>query len=557
MTYKVISFKQDESIGDSESGDTPIRCVIYPVNSAMVAEAVERRNKNWFVKTKAPKDLIVQIGNYNFHLHKLPIVSRSGYLNRLVFERRDDRSEKGGCQKIRFENLPGGISSFELVVKFCYGIKIDVTASNIASLYCASSLLEMSEDFEQGNLISKAEAFLSFVLFSSWKGTIQILKGSESVSSWAKELKIAKRCADSIAWKVYSEPKTSLLEEFEGNGDEKTENWWIKDVSDLRIDHFIEVIQAIKRKGTKQELIGSCIALWTSDWLSRLTNGLDNVTPAHLSQELQRVTVESLIRLLPVEENSVSCNFLLQLVKVGISTKIKPELLNKIEARVASMLEQCRVQDLLVKNDVEDDTAYDVNIVILVVQGYVRLAAEKNTASRIHAIGRLVDGYLALIARDKYLFVKDFQSLAEALPENARFCDDNLYRAMDMYLKAHPFLGEEERSSVCRAMDYHKLSQEARQHVIKNDRLPIQITTQVMLLEQVSFTRSMTGFGSKYQRTQTQTIIRVGKGLEEKRMLPRKEIKTMRKEVEVMKMQLNQLQMCKMKMQKQLGKCIK
>ncbi|GLT56254.1 hypothetical protein SLA2020_293110 [Shorea laevis] len=554
MKYKAVTPRQDEVTRDSEPCKKPFQCVIYPVNSDMVAEDVERINKNWIVWTKATKDLIVQVGDYSFHLHKLPMVSRSGYLNRLVFERRNG-SEKGSNQKIRLENFPGGSDTFELVAKFCYRWRIDVTAENIAPLHCAAHFLEMSDDLESGNLISKTEAFISYVIFSSWKGTFQILKSCESLSFWAKELQILKQCSNAIAWEVCTEPKASAFGDT-GKVEDMAENWWFEDVSALRIDHFIEVIESIKRRGMKSELVGSCIELWTSRWLSRVNNELENEIPSHLSQQLQRVTVESLIRVLPAEENLVSCNFLLQLLKLGLLKKINLELLNQIEKRIVSMLEQCQVQDLLVKNDVDDDTTYDVRIVIRVVEWYAMLAI-KHPAPRIHAVGRLLDGYLTLIAQDKYLTVNNFQSLAEALPKGARFCDNNLYRAIDMYLKAHPLLEEEDRTSVCRAMDYNKLSQEARQHVMKNKRLPLQITTQAMLLEQGNSTRSTTGFGSNYQRTKAQTIIRVSNGLEKEQMTSMKEIKMIRKEVETMKMQLNKLQMCKMKIQKQMGKCIK
>lgn len=50
-------------------------------------------------------------------------------------------------------------------------------------------------------------------------------------------------------------------------------------------------------------------------------------------------------------------------------------------------------------------------------------------------ISKLMDSYLAEIARDPNLCITKFQVLAEALPENARTCDDGLYRAIDTYLK--------------------------------------------------------------------------------------------------------------------------
>lgn len=51
------------------------------------------------------------------------------------------------------------------------------------------------------------------------------------------------------------------------------------------------------------------------------------------------------------------------------------------------------------------------------------------------AISKLLDGYLAEIARDPKLSVTKFQFLAQSLPENARTSDDGLYRAIDTFLK--------------------------------------------------------------------------------------------------------------------------
>lgn len=51
------------------------------------------------------------------------------------------------------------------------------------------------------------------------------------------------------------------------------------------------------------------------------------------------------------------------------------------------------------------------------------------------SITKLLDNYLAEIAKDPYLHITKFQVLAEVLPENAWKCHDGLYRAIDMFLK--------------------------------------------------------------------------------------------------------------------------
>ncbi|ONI04557.1 hypothetical protein PRUPE_6G328100 [Prunus persica] len=551
----------------SVSGGRQSKCVMSPSNAGMVAETIERRNKHWFVQTKVASDLIIQVGDSSFHLHKLPMVMRSGHLNRLVFQRSD--AERETSSKIHMDNLPGGTKVFELVVKFCYGWKADLTAANIAPLYCAAHFLEMSEDFEEGNLISKTEAFLSFLIFSSWKDTFRILKSCESISSWANEFKITKRSAEAIAWKACTNVKAFGSSENDNaqcfnvlpnnaenlKFEDEADIWWFEDVSSLRIDHFIEVIQALKCKGMRADLVGSCIAHWTAKWLARITSGLERMTLKHMTHQLLRVTAECLIKVLPTEENSVTCNFILHLLKLGFMTKINSELLSMLERRIALMLDQCRAPDLLVKNYGGKDSVHDVGLIVRVVVSYVSIVLSSPTPN-MFAVGRLIDGYLTLVAKDENLTVNSFQSLVEALPKDARYCDDNLYRAIDMYLKAHPSLTEEKRMSLCGSLEYHRLSQEAREHVMKNDRLPLKITTRFILLEQVNMTRSMTAIGSNYRRTKTQAIVRVNKGLGKGWMNSKKEINLMTKEVETMRVQLNDLQMCKLKLQNQLKRCI-
>ncbi|KAJ6359812.1 hypothetical protein OIU77_003922 [Salix suchowensis] len=541
------------------SGRKYSKCVILPANENMVPEALEKRNQNWTVRTRVANDLIIQVGDSSFQLHKLAMVSKSEYLNRLVFQKRSNGA-KDTLPMIQIESFPGGSEIFELVVKFCYGMKVDLTASNIAPVHCAAHFLEMSDDLEQGNLISKTEAFLSFVLFSAWKDIFRVLKSCEPISLWAMKLQILQRCSDAIAWKASIDPKLFTLSENDAtslnvlaNDAENlkhkgiAENWWFEDVSCLRIDHFVEVIKSIKKKGVlRSKLVGSCVAYWTEKWIS----GPENL-PKHLTHHLLRVTTESLIRILPEEENSISANFLLHLLKLGIMMRISCELLNEVGKKIALKLENCRVSDLLVKNYDNDATVYDVGTVTRVVEAYVS-SMLKNPTPKLLVVGKLVDGYLALVSRDDKLSVEQFRPLAEALPNDARYCHDTLYTAIDTYLKAHPRLTEEERTSLCTAMDYHKLSQEGLKHATRNGRLPVNITARLILLEQVNMARSMTSTGSNYQRTKTQAIIKVDKCLGNEWMTSWNEIKMMRKEVDSMKMQLNELQICKMRSREEL-----
>lgn len=71
-------------------------------------------------------------------------------------------------------------------------------------------------------------------------------------------------------------------------------------------------------------------------------------------------------------------------------------------------------------------------------------------------------------------------------------------------------------------------------------------------------TRSRTSsMGSHYQRTKTQAFVRANnRSLGKDWMNSQKEIRKMTKDVEAMKAQLNDLQVCKLKLQRQLKRSI-
>ncbi|KAJ6289283.1 hypothetical protein OIU76_025154 [Salix suchowensis] len=480
----------------------------------------EQRDRSWYVATDIPSDFLVQVGDVNFHLHKYPLLSRSGKMNRLIYESRDL-----DLNKVALDDLPGGPEAFELAARFCYGIAVDLTAANISGLRCAAEYLEMTEDLEEGNLIFKTEAFLSYVVLSSWRDSILVLKSSEKLSPWAENLQIVRRCSESIAWKACANPKgirwvytgkppkvsspkwNEMKDSSPGRNSQVPPDWWFEDVSILRIDHFVRVITAIKVKGMRFELIGAAIMHYAGKWLPGLiTDGAGFIDEASNSSNSngnssgriswkgglhmivagtkddtpkvqakdQRMIIESLISIIPPQKDSVSCSFLLRLLRMAIMLKVAPAL---------RLLEHFLVQEQTEisspsRRSFSDKHMYD---------GTQRGA---NTSAKMR-VARLVDSYLTEVSKDRNLSLTKFQVLAEALPESARTCDDGLYRAIDSYLKAHPTLSEHERKRLCRVMDCQKLSIDACVHAAQNERLPLRVVVQVLFSEQVKITNSL------------------------------------------------------------------
>lgn len=545
-----------DSESESAGGIEYKNGVVSSSKQGVKTDGFEQRGQSWHVATDIPSDFLIQIGDSTFHLHKYPLLSRSGKMNRIIYESRDVEIDK-----VVLDDIPGGAEAFELAAKFCYGIAVDLTATNISGLRCAAEYLEMTEDLEEGNLIFKTEAFLSYVVLSSWRDSILVLKNCEKLSPWSENLQIVRRCSESIAWKACANPKgirwaytgkppkvsspkwSEMKDSSPSRNQQVPPDWWFEDVSILRIDHFVRVITAIKVKGMRYELIGAALTHYAGKWLPGLIRegsgngdegsnsgasnggggsswrgGLHMILAGHkdeiptVQSKDQRLIIESLISIIPPQKDSVSCSFLLRLLRMANMLKVAPALVTELEKRVGMQFEQATLPDLLIPTYNKSDTLYDVDLVQRLLEHFL-VQEQTEGSSPSHQsfsdkqmyegsqrgnvpnakmrVARLVDSYLTEVSRDRNLSLTKFQVLAEALPESARTCDDGLYRATDSYLKAHPTLSEHERKRLCRVMDCQKLSIDACMHAAQNERLPLRVVVQVLFSEQVKISNAI------------------------------------------------------------------
>ncbi|KAK2657604.1 hypothetical protein Ddye_010656 [Dipteronia dyeriana] len=178
-----------------------------------------------------------------------------------------------------------------------------------------------------------------------------------------------------------------------------------------------------------------------------------------------------------------------------------------LEKRMALQLGQAVLDDLLIPAySFTGDTLFDVDTVQRIIMNYIEYEVEgsrlsfnaddefiSHPLSDMERVGKLMENYLAEIASDRNLTVSKFNNLAELIPEQARIAEDGIYRAIDIYLKAHPGLSDLERKKVCSLMDCQKLSREACAHAAQNDRLPVQTVVQVLYYEQQRLRDVMNG----------------------------------------------------------------
>ncbi|KAB2622352.1 BTB/POZ domain-containing protein [Pyrus ussuriensis x Pyrus communis] len=501
------------------------------------SEAFHREGQTWLCTTGLPSDVVIQVGEMSFHLHKFPLLSKSGLLERLIEE---CSSEEGSSCALQLHGVPGGAKAFELVTKFCYGVKIELTAMNVVILRCAAEYLQMTEDYEQGNLIAQTEVFLTEV-FSNWRDSIVALETCEEVQQYAEELHIASRCIDSLAIKACADPKLFCWPILSGENDMKNptaswngitsddakpqplaDDWWYEDASLLSLPLYKRLIQAVELKGMRPESVAASLIFYVRKYLPLMnrqssfhdTNYVNSgTTISNISEADQRALLEDIMGLLPHKKGVTSSKFLLRLLRTAMILHASPSCRENLEKRVGAQLDQAVLIDLLIPNmGYSVETLYDIDCIQRILDHFMsvnqaslassspciieegQLMTGTDPLTPITMVASLVDGYLAEVAPDVNLKLPKFQALAAVIPEYARPVDDGIYHAIDVFLKAHPWLTDAEREQLCRLMNCQKLSLEASTHAAQNERLPLRVIVQVLFFEQLRLRTSISGW---------------------------------------------------------------
>ncbi|KAJ6991837.1 hypothetical protein NC653_015247 [Populus alba x Populus x berolinensis] len=452
------------------------------------------------VVSDIPNDLVIQISNINYLLHQLQfsLLPKCGLLQRLCAD-----SDDSSTVTIQLHDIPGGEAAFELCAKYCYGITINLSAHNFVSAFCAAKFLRMTEAVEKGNFVLKLEAFFNSCILVGWKDSIITLQTTVKLTEWSENLGIIRRCIDSIVGKILTPPaKVTWSYTYTRTGFNKQQqlvpkDWWTEDISDLDIDLFRCIIVAIKSTHMlPPQLIGEALHVYACRWLpdtTKITRPESSVSQTDEVTDKHRKILEIIVNKIPSDKGSVSVGFLLRLLSIanylGASTVTKTELIR----RSSLQLEEATVSDLLFpSHSSSNQYYYDIDMVAAVLESFLLLwrrtspAPTENTQfmRSIRKIGKLVDSYLQAVATDINLPVSKVLSVAEALPDIARKDHDDLYRAINIYLKKHPDLSKADKKRLCRNLDCQKLSPEVRTHAVKNERLPLRTVVQVLFFEQ-------------------------------------------------------------------------
>ncbi|KAJ4836696.1 hypothetical protein Tsubulata_014856 [Turnera subulata] len=452
------------------------------------------------VMSDVPNDLVIRINNINYLLHKLQfqLLPKCGLLQRLCPD-----SNNSNAVTIELHDIPGGEDAFELCAKYCYGITINLSAHNFVPAFCAAKFLRMTESVEKGNFVLKLEAFFNSCILEGWKDSIVTLQATAKLTEWSENLGIIRKCIDSIVEKILTPPSkvtwsyTYTRKGFKKHQQSVPRDWWTEDISDLDIDLFRCIITALKSTYMlPPQLIGEALHVYASRWLPDTANMRPAESSASQTDDVSdknRKILETIVNMIPSDRGSVSVAFLLRLLSIanyiGASSVTKTELIRKSSLQ----LEEATVSDLLFPSrSSSDQHYYDIDMIAAVLESFLvhwrRHPSESTQAAR--SVAKLIDCYLQVITKDVNMPVSKVVYIAELLPDIARRDHDDLYKAINIFLKEHPDLSKDDKKRLCRTLDCQKLSPEVRAHAVKNERLPLRTVVQVLYFEQEKGSRA-------------------------------------------------------------------
>lgn len=347
-----------------------------------------------------------------------------------------------------------------MAAKFCYGINIDLTLNNIATLRCAAHFLQMTEEVSDKNLEFRCESYLKETVFPRISSCISVLHCCESLLPVSEEVGLVSRIVAAIATNVCREQLTSELSKLEYNQSHvakvNEQEWWGKSLGILSLEFFQRVLSSLKSKGLKQETVSRILVNYAE---SKLQAGHLSPRTAETDQKRkQRPIVEAMVGLLPAQsrKSPVPMAFLSGLLKTSVAVSASSVCRGDLERRIALQLDQAILEDLLIPAAPHaggtQHQLYDADSVSRIFSVFLNLNEDDDDdedrngcyefgsprspkQSMILKVSKLLDSYMAEIALDSNLSPAKFIALAELLPDHARVATDGLYRAVDVFLK--------------------------------------------------------------------------------------------------------------------------
>ncbi|XP_078154723.1 phototropic-responsive NPH3 family protein [Carex rostrata] len=454
-------------------------------------------------------DLKVNInGEHTFYLHQRIVCNYSGRLKMLI--KQEKRRALPENQGLQISGFPGGAEAFELISRFCYNNgRIPIAPSNISLLYCCALILEMTEEVSPCNLLTQTEYLMDGLCYWSWSDILASLKNCEQCFLLAESAGLVDRFISALFTKISANSEIPLLQlqtssvtplpsssssssspdtvGFRCSSSKTPDSmkpcsngeWWFDELTILAPPVIEKVMHLLGCYGSDNRNL-----LLTRFLLHYLRAAMQRPCFEYKTEYagLADTAVHGVVLM---GRTAFSCRGLFWVLRVVSNFGLSRECRYKLERLMGLALDQATLDDLLVSGGTEGTGVYDVNLVLRLVRVFVSSEEGGDAPSqRMKKVGRLIDKYLAEISPDQGLKVQKFLGLAESLPDGAREWYDGVYRALDIYLESHPNLSTEERTSLCRCLNYEKLTLEGCKELAKNRRIPPGVAVQALASQQ-------------------------------------------------------------------------
>ncbi|VFQ75859.1 unnamed protein product [Cuscuta campestris] len=413
---------------------------------------------------------------------------------------RENPEEKNLCALLGEDTLPTDPQTFELVARFCHGYAVDLTADNVFPVTWLAYHLGMTDDHRPNNLLMMAYAHFRHNVLPSWNKSLRALLVMERHLDQAAELGLVDEAAESLVAQALLDPRLVADEPMvkkstDGNAaivQSRTRanprrtlfvpDWKTEDLTVLGVKLYEPIMAAmICRRVPLEYSTASMCRYFTKH-----------------KAEGDREAVEAVERLLPGgeddddEEEEVVIPFLtlVEMLESAEETGSSEECRDGLEGRIGKRLDEATVPDLIFLSRLPGDgpeEKYNAERVKRILKNYCRCYRVPDISGFVK-VGDAMDAFVSSVSSDPELKASAFVALGElcnSVRAATNGCSDALYRAADVFLEKHEWLNEREREAVCGVVDCSRMSEEAREHAARNQRMPLRLVVQVLFLSQM------------------------------------------------------------------------
>lgn len=369
------------------------------------------------------------------------LVAKSGLIRRKVME-----SERADLGRIDLSEVPGGAAAFEKAATFCYGVNFEISVKSVAAVRCAAEYLQMTEDYCRGNLAQRTEEFINQVALKTLPAAVALLRSCDDAPDLlrSEHVRIVHRSVDVISLKACNEANFPTL---------SPADWWAAELVPLSPSSFQKILTGMKSRGAAPKSLAIAIVTYAEKFQPKLLLS-DGAAPSSVTggeaRARQRGLLDSFVSIIPPDRDApLPVGFIYRLLGAAVFLGASESCRRELERRASASLDQATVANLLmITLDYSGERVVDLDSARRIVASFAEREASAGggvlygsgyngvcSSPAVQKVVRTVDSFLGEIATDKGLAVSKFAGMAGALPKSARRFDDDLYHAVDIYLK--------------------------------------------------------------------------------------------------------------------------